>query len=300
MSLRQMEYLLAVVEEGSFTRAAQRLSVSQPALSHQVRALERSVGQPLLERLQDNVRLTPMGRAYLPHAVAALHSAHEAWKIGRPGERAEKISLRIAAVYSIALGVMPSAIRTWRRAYPDADVEVLEFPNFEDMADQMALGVADVAVGPLPPRWSGPVHELGTEEIVVVLAADDPFLDGHGGTVRLTELADRSWVLYAPENGLTPLVTQECARAGFNPRAAVRTHHTATAVQLAAAGLGPALVPSGIIEADFPGVQLEPDPPIHRKLVAITPDQEVEYVSMFIDLLAERGADWFRRRRENC
>ena len=70
MTLRQMEYLIAVVDEGSFTRAAERLFVSQPALSHQVKALEESVGGALLERLPHSVQLTPLGRAFLPHATA--------------------------------------------------------------------------------------------------------------------------------------------------------------------------------------------------------------------------------------
>ncbi|NBH11437.1 LysR family transcriptional regulator, partial [Amycolatopsis sp. SID8362] len=71
-SLRQLEYLVTVVDTGSFTRAAEQLHVTQPALSHQMRALERGLGGPLLERLPRAVRLTPMGRAMLPHARAAL------------------------------------------------------------------------------------------------------------------------------------------------------------------------------------------------------------------------------------
>jgi DNA-binding transcriptional LysR family regulator len=295
MSLRQMEYLLAVVEEGSFTRAARRLSVSQPALSHQVRALERSVGLPLLERLHDNVRLTPMGRAYLPHAVAALRSAEEAWNAGNHQSPSERISLRVAAVYSDALGIVPPAIRAWQEEYPDGDVEVLEFSNPEDMARRVALGGADVAVGPSPPDWDGPVRELGIDALVVVMAADDPFVAGHGSTVRLAELSHRAWVLYAAENGLAPLVAHECARAGFDPRAAVRTQHPSTALRLAEAGLGPALVPRSIIEADFAGAQFEPAPPVVRALFAITAAPVDKHVSRFIDLLAERGAHRFRR-----
>src|SRR3954468_12419954 len=107
MSFRQMEYLLAVVEEGSFTRAAQRLSVSQPALSHQIRALERAVGHPLLERLPDVVRLTPMGSAYLPHAGPALHNAAEARHTASPSGEHDRIGLRVAALYSVALGIIP-------------------------------------------------------------------------------------------------------------------------------------------------------------------------------------------------
>jgi DNA-binding transcriptional LysR family regulator len=289
MSFRQMEYLLAVVEEGSFTRAAQRLSVSQPALSHQIRALERTVGHPLLERLPDAVRLTPMGRAYLPHAVAALHSAEEAWHAGRPGTDSDRINMRIAALYSIALGIIPPAISLWRRQYPDANVELLEFANSTELANRMSLGGADVAVTAAPQHWDGPVRVLGVEELVVVLAADDPAAVPGRRTLPLVELADRAWVLYAPDNGLAPVVAQACSAAGFIPRPAVRTHHTATAVQLAGAGLGPALVPRNMIEADFTGVQLEPDPPVSRDLVVFTTTPDAPHIAAFIDLLAARG-----------
>jgi DNA-binding transcriptional LysR family regulator len=295
MSFRQMEYLLAVVEEGSFTRAAQRLSVSQPALSHQIRALERAVGHPLLERLPDNVRLTPMGRAYLPHAVAALHSADEATHIAQPRGETHRIGLRIAALYSVALGIIPPAILMWRRRYPDSHVELLEYGNSADLANLMTAGGADVAVSAAPLHWDGPVRKLGREELVVVLARDDPVAAGDRRRVSLADLASRPWVLYAPDNGLAGVVAQACSAAGFIARPAVHTHHTSTAVHLAAAGLGPALVPRNMIEADFGGAQLEPDPPVHRELVAFTTTAEVPHISAFIDILAERGATRSRR-----
>jgi DNA-binding transcriptional LysR family regulator len=77
-SLRQLEYFIAVVDEGSFTGAAARLHVSQPGLSHQILALERAFGGPLLERLNRGVRLTPAGRIALPHARASLAHAERA------------------------------------------------------------------------------------------------------------------------------------------------------------------------------------------------------------------------------
>lgn len=285
-----MEYLLAVAEEGSFTRAAQRLSVSQPALSHQIRALERTVGHPLLERLPDAVRLTPMGRAYIPHAVAALHSAGEARHVGNPRGDRDRIGLRIAALYSIALGIVPPAILAWRRNYPDAQVEVLEYGNSGDLANLMALGGADVAVSAAPLHWDGPIRVLGREELVLVFAGDDPAAAGGRRTMPLKELRDRPWVLYTPDNGLAGVVAQACSAAGFIARPAVHTHHASTAIQLAAAGLGPALVPRNMIEADFHGVQIEPDPPVHRELVAFTATAGVPHISAFIDILAERGA----------
>lgn len=291
-----MEYLLAVVEEGSFTRAAQRLSVSQPALSHQIRALERSVGYPLLERLPDAVRLTPMGRSYLPHAAAALRSADEARHVGRPPGPDDPVGLRIAALYSIAVGIVPPAVLAWRRRYPDAHVELLEYGNSADLAAVISVGGADVAVTAAPLHWDGgPVRVLGREELVVVVAADDPAAAGGRRTVALAELSDRPWVLYTPDNALAVAVTQACSAAGFVPRPAVHTHHTSTAVRLAAAGLGPALVPRNMIEAGLSGARLDPDPPVHRELVAFTNTGEPPHVAAFIDILAESGAVRSRR-----
>src|ERR1700704_4356289 len=145
MSLRQMEYLVAVVEEGSFTRAAKRLFVSQPALSHQVKALEESLGGKLLERQPHAVRLTPMGRAYLPHATAAVRAAEEATRAAAGVGHLEAGELRIATLHSIALGVVPAAIRAWRLAHPDVSFELHEYVNMEELTEQMKLGGADVA-----------------------------------------------------------------------------------------------------------------------------------------------------------
>jgi DNA-binding transcriptional LysR family regulator len=289
MTLRQMEYLIAVADEGSFTRAAERLFVSQPALSHQIKALEQSVGGALLERLPNAVHLTPMGRAFLPHATAAVHEAEDARRAAREVGELEAGELRIGTLHSIALGVVPAAIRAWRLANPQVSFELHEYVNIEELTEQMRLGVADVAVGPAPRGWDGPVRVLGREELVVVLAVDDPLLEGGRRRVKLERLADRPWVLYSADNGLAPVVLEACAAAGFTPRAAVHTHHTATAVQLAAAGLGPALVPENVVEPGFTGALLRPDPPVRRELVAFSRARPSPLVSAFVDVLAEHA-----------
>ena len=283
-----MEYLVAVVEEGSFTRAAQRAGVSQATLSHQVRELERTVGQPLLERLPGAVLLTPMGRAYLPHAAAALRSVREA----RRGAGPEPARLRIATLFSIALGILPPAIRAWGSEHPEVEIEVRDFPNLDELTAHMALGVADLAVGPRPRAWPGSVRVIGTEEMVVVLGADDPLAGA--GTLRLEQLADRPWILYAPENALARLVERACEAAGFVPRVVVRTRHTATAVSLAAAGLGAALAPESIIEADLDAAVLRPTRPSGASSSRWRRGSGA-LAEGFVDLLAARGAAGFRR-----
>jgi DNA-binding transcriptional LysR family regulator len=290
MSLRQMEYLVAVVEEGSFTRAAQRLFVTQPALSHQIKALEKSVGGALLERQPNAVHLTPMGRAFLPHATAAVRAAEEAHRAASGVGQLESGELRLATLHSLALGVVPAAIRAWRLAHPQVSFELHEYVNIDQLAEEMRLGVADVAISSRPRGWDGPMRSLGLEDLVVVLAVDDPLVKGgKRKRVSLELLADRPWVLFRPENALTPIVAEACGAAGFVPRAAVRTYHTATAMQLAAAGLGPALVPENVIEPGFTGAVLRPDPPVRRELVAFTRTDPSPLVTAFEDVLAEHA-----------
>jgi DNA-binding transcriptional LysR family regulator len=285
-SLRQLEYLVTIVDQGSFTRAAELLHVTQPALSHQLRALERSVGGPLLERLPRSVRLTPMGRAMLPHARAALADAERARCAARRASGLERGELEIATVYSVSIGVLPPALRAWRRSHPDVHIRLFEHRHADDLREAMAAGQADLAVGPAPADWAGTVRELGVEEFVVAVAADDP-VGTDAGEVDLAMLADRDWVHYAPGNGLSELLDRVCASAGFQPRAAVRTEQTAAAPVLAAAGLGPALVPENLVPSGFDGRLLRPKPALQRMLTTYTRGDADRLTSAFIDVLAK-------------
>lgn len=297
-TLRQLEYLVTVVDHGSFTKAAELLHVTQPALSHQIRALERSAGSPLLERLPRAIRLTPTGRAMLPHARAALADAERARCAARQAAGLEVGELQIATLYSISLGILPTALRAWRRNHPEVGIRLFEHRHTDELVEAMTSGQADLAVGPTPPRWSGIVRVLGEEELVVVVAEDDPAVNARAKTkrktIRLEELAERSWVHYTPGHGLGDVLDAACARAGFEPRAAVRTEQTAAAPGLAAAGLGPALVPSNILTADFEGHVLRPQPPVRRTLTAYTRGEPDPLAAAFIEVLA--GGKWLSPR----
>ncbi|MEV0071891.1 LysR family transcriptional regulator [Amycolatopsis sp. NPDC050768] len=287
-SLRQLEYLVTVVDTGSFTRAAEQLHVTQPALSHQVRALEQHVGGPLLERLPRSVRLTPMGRAMLPHARAALADAERARCAARQASGLMAGELLVATVYSVSLGVLPAALRVWRRGHPGVDVRLFEFRHADELREAMTAGEADVAIGPEPAGWEGPVRSLGVEEFVVVLPADGA-TEGDGGTVDLATLADCAWVHYAPGHGLAEILDAACADAGFRPRPAVRTEQTATAPILAAAGLGPALVPANVLPPNFEGRVLRPSKPVRRVLTAYNRPGPDPLTSGFVEILARHA-----------
>jgi DNA-binding transcriptional LysR family regulator len=284
-SLRQLEYLVTVVDQGSFTRAAELLHVTQPALSHQIRALERDSGGALLERLPRLVRLTPMGRAMLPHARAALADANRARCAARQASGLETGELQLATLYSVSLGILPTVLRAWRRECAGVQIRLFEHRHADELHAAMVAGQADLAVGPPPAGWNGPLWTLGDEEFVVV----DPEAGADSGSVDLRTLADRSWVHYAPGHGLADVLDQACAAAGFRPSAAVRTEQTATAPMLAAAGLGPALVPANVIPAKFDGHILRPDPVITRPLAAYTRSAPDPLTAAFVETLVAKA-----------
>src|SRR5919201_4499343 len=119
MNLRQLASFLAVVEEGSFTRAARRLGIAQPSLSQQIRALESELGGPLIERLPRRIRLTAAGRALLPDAQAAVRASDRATSAARMALGLEAGELGGATLLSMASGILPQAIRRWHGRPPE-------------------------------------------------------------------------------------------------------------------------------------------------------------------------------------
>ncbi|AXE89438.1 HTH-type transcriptional regulator CynR [Streptomyces sp. Go-475] len=282
-----MEYFLTVLQEESFTRAAEVLHVSQPALSHQIKALERSVGGALLERMPRGVRLTPMGRAFRPHAELAVRSAVQARRAARAAAGAEGGELHVAAVHSVAVGVLPDVFARWRAAHPRVLLHLHEYATSQALEEQVERGTADLAVGPAPADWPGTVVPVGEEDIVLVVPFDDRFAGRT--TVTLPELADRPWVRCAME----PVVHGErfldwaCGRAGFTPRTTVFTEHTSTAVRMAAAGVGVCAAPAPLVRdaVGEGGVVLTPDPAWRRTLTVFSRVPPTGAAEAFVDLL---------------
>jgi DNA-binding transcriptional LysR family regulator len=205
MNLRQLSYLLAIADDGSFTRAAERLFVAQPSLSQQIKSLERELGGPLLERLPTGVRLTAAGKAFLPEARAAVAHAERARRNARSAMGLEAGELEVATVTSVAFGVLPPAFERWRERYPGTTIALREYTHRRALDDAVRLGVGDISVGPRPPLWPGPVVTLGWEEFVAVLPASDPLAKSQR-PVALEALAERDWVLFGPDHGLSELI----------------------------------------------------------------------------------------------
>jgi DNA-binding transcriptional LysR family regulator len=293
MNLRQVSSFLAVVEEGSFTRAARRMLITQPSLSQQIRALESELGGELIERLPRGVRLTPAGRAFLPDAQAAVRASERAATAARLALGLEAGELEVATLLSMAVGILPQAITRWHDRHPEIGVRVQEYTHPNLLEHDVRAGVGDIAFGPTPLAWEdeGPVVQLGWEEMVVVLPSDDPLAGRR--KIPLAALRDRSWILFKEGHGLMEAVDSACDQAGFQPRAAIRTTQVAAAVRLASEGLGIVMVPDNVAPPDLASASL--DPPVVREISAYSRSEWSPLSSAFLEAL--RAVGWKRRPR---
>jgi DNA-binding transcriptional LysR family regulator len=191
---RDLRYFVVVAEELHFTRAAERLFVSQPALSKQIGMLERQLGAPLFERGHHDVSLTPVGAALLPHARRVLAEWDAAWEAAERAKTRQRATLVIGMSTSPGRGGLLPAIRSrFTAAHPDARLRLRQV-SWDDATAGLASEVADVAFVwlPLPDprryRWivvaeeprlvAMPVtHRLaGRDAVEFTDLLDEPFL----------------------------------------------------------------------------------------------------------------------------
>jgi len=284
MNLRQLLYFVTIVDEGSFTRAAQRLYVAQPSLSKQLIALETELGVPLVERMHRSIRLTPAGRAFLPEARAATMSAERARRAARMAHDLEAGEIEVATVLSIAIGLLPGSIRTLRDRHPGILVNLREYRHRDALEEDIRGGVADIAIGPRPRDWDGPLFSLGWEEFVIVLPEGDPLLR-ESGLLELSDLAQRRWVLPEPTAGMAPLVDGVCRDAGFVPQAAVHSSQVEALARFAACGLGPAMLPANVVPPDLQPLTRRLRRPLARELATYTRSEWSPMARAFLETL---------------
>src|SRR3954471_3777197 len=284
MNIRQLACFVAVVDEGSFTRAARAIGIAQPSLSQHIRMLEKELNGRVIERLPRGIALTPAGPALLPEARAAVRAVQRARRGARAALALEAGELEIATVLSMAVGLLPRYIRVWHERYPEVGIRLREFRHRALLEDAVEQGVADFAIGPLPLRaWHGALEVVGWEEFVIVVPPADP-LAGRS-TIRLEELADREWVLYHQDHGLAGIVEESCRTAGVSPRGSVRTSQAEGAARLASAGLGPALVPDNIVLPGIEGSVLRLTPRLIRDVAVYSRTELTRIAAAFVEVL---------------
>ena len=247
MDLRQLSYFVAVAEEEQFTRAAERVSVAQPAVSAQIRRLERELGEALFHRDPRSVRLTDAGKGLLPHARAALAAAERGRDTIASLRGLLHGRLRIGVAGPVDQG-FAEALGDFHRAHPAVEISFSQ-ENNEPLLEAVADGDVDVAIvgigaQPLPP---GVRTRLVATEPLVLAAHRDNRLSGRK-TVAVAQLRDRPLITLVRGSGLRAVLENACHEAGFEPRIAAEAGDLHSLLQLAAAGLGAAVLPLSAAE----------------------------------------------------
>lgn len=171
-----------VADEGSLSRAARAMSLTQPAVSNQMGKLASAVGEPLFKRHRSGVTLTPAGLGLLPHARAVGRALDGAQSFAEGLRGLEVGTARVAASTTIASYLLPAVLARYRRLHPGLEVDQF-VGNTAEVQDELAAGGADLALveGPaegLPPGIERRV--FGHDEIVLVTLPDHPLAAGVG------------------------------------------------------------------------------------------------------------------------
>ncbi|MEU0582448.1 LysR substrate-binding domain-containing protein [Streptomyces sp. NPDC006132] len=240
MELRQLEYFVAVAEERNFTRAAERVHISQSGVSAQIRQLERELGAELFDRSARTATLTAAGRAALDHARAALAAAGA---VGQAvGEVTDLIRGRLAVGMVIGCTLTPlfDALSAFHRAHPGVELSLLE-DNSDRLVEAVRDGTVDLAlVGTAGAPEGLESLTLISERLVVAVPAGHPLAEQR--RVLLADLAGHPLVCMPPGTGLRTVFDRACAAQGLRPVIALQASAADAVADLAARGLGVAVL----------------------------------------------------------
>ncbi|GAA0960658.1 LysR family transcriptional regulator [Kribbella koreensis] len=254
MDSRQLEYFVAVAEELSFTRAAQRLFTVQSTVSAAIRALETDLKTTLFDRSTRRVTLSDTGEALLPEAKAALEALDRARAVVEEASTGLRGSVRIGTMTRLGLVDLASLLGAFYQRYPLVDVQVTTSPTGSSgLADDVRHGRLDVAlVGLSAAELTGlEPRELATVRFVVLVPASHRLAGADA--VRLEELAGERFVDMLRGFGNRTAVDRAFDQAGIPRRVQVEVPDLTTVPDYVRAGLGVAVVPEIDLE-DVPGV----------------------------------------------
>ena len=252
--ISQLRCFVAVAEELHFTRAAERLNMTQPPLSRQIRLLEHSVGVILLERSSRAVTLTAAGKAFLPEATRILRLAQEAAVKARRTARGEQGMLSIGFSAASGYSLLPEVVRGIRQACPDVALNLKELVS---TAQVEALNAGEIDLALMRPHTINSELEsvlMVTESLMLAVQAsqagawpDEPTL----GCLHV-----RPFIMYSPYEArpFYQMLSERFAREGVVPDVVEHIGQVHTMLALVGAGLGAALIAEGACRLKFEGV----------------------------------------------
>jgi len=261
MELRHLRYFIAVAEELHFTRAAERLHIGQPPLSHAIQVLESDVGAQLFERTKRSVRLTGAGALFLADARRILALAAQATDTARRAQRGEAGELRIGFTFSTRLTpLFATVINRYRQQFPAVSLTLHEMATVPQID---ALGARTLDLGFIrPPELAIPaaiaLTVLREDPLMAVLPASSPL--ARKKAIAIVELEALPFVMYpqGAGTGIYPQIFRLCREAGFVPRIGQVAGEASTIIGLVAAGCGVSLLPASFDRIRMDGVCYRP------------------------------------------
>jgi DNA-binding transcriptional LysR family regulator len=248
MELRQLEYLVAVAEEANFTRAAQRVHISQSGVSAQIRQLEHDLGTTLIDRSGRTATLTSAGEAAVKYAREALAAAAAMRQAVAEVTGLLSGRLTVGMVTACTITALFDALATFHRAHPRVAITLLE-DNSAPLAERVRSGALDIALigaaGGPPPGLDA--HPIVSERLVAAVPPNHQFSE----RTRLTldDLASCPLICMPEGTGIRTVFDQACAARGLKLEISLEAAAPGAVAGLAARGLGVAIVSETIAAA---------------------------------------------------
>jgi len=265
MDIRSLTCFVAVAEDLHFRRAAERLHITQPALSQRIRVLEDEIGTPLLARDRRHVALTPAGAALLAPARAAVANANLAKVQALRAVRGEVGRLRLGFTVIAFYGLLPAAVRIYRSRFPDVVVELAEMNS---PALERALAAGEIDVGVLHPPVATPelsLRSLPGQRLVLALPRTHPL--ARRPVIKVRDLAGEPFLIAPRAIGpnIYDRVIALFRSCGVSPNIVQEATPMTTLVGLVAAGVGMGFVTEGLATVARRGVafcRVSPEAPM--------------------------------------
>lgn len=268
MDFDQLRYFVQIADRQSFTRAAEDLGISQPALSRSIQKLEEELGQPVFERKTRSVALTDAGLLLQSRAQQVLTILEDARaEITDDGQSGR---VRVGAIPTIAPYFLPEVLQRFSREFPKATLIVQENTT-DNLLKSCTQGEIDLAIVALPvPAKYLKVEELFEEELLLVLPPDHPLVERK--TIRLCDVEPYPFVLLDEAHCLSDNIVSFCRQRSFQPLAVERTSQLAMVQELVSLSHGVSMIPAMARRCD------QSDRRVYRSLSGRTPTRTVAVV----------------------
>ena len=293
MELRHLRYFVAVAEELSFRRAAERLHLAQPPLSSQIKGLESELGVQLFERSTRSVKLTAAGRVFLDEARAVLLAAGRAEQNVRNSQHGLIGTLRLGVLPPAATPRLAGILRTYRKKFPGVHFSMYELTSIEQLqrlrADQLDVGLVR------PPLVFPELDCRFLEESPMALAVHAGHRLAKSRRIRWKDFHNEPLVMMHPslQHGYYDRFMELCGQAGATPIVGQYANDIHSKMWLISAGFGIAPTTKTLAEVKRPGVvfrDLPPGLPLVQTLVVWKRSNDSPVLRNFLECFGEQTA----------